>query len=366
MKKKVLFLVNHDVVIYNFRKEIVSNLIEQGYEVIISSPYGKRIEKLIDMGCTYEEVQIDRHGTNPLEDFKLILYYRKLMKKIEPNVILTFTIKPNIYGAMVAKWLGIPCVSNITGLGNAIENRGMMQKITTLLYKYSFSKIDKVFFQNQANMDFFQGKRIALNRHQLLPGSGVNLTEYQKKEYPPESPINFIFVSRIMQEKGIDEFLYASNKIVSKYDNVYFHICGFSEDGYEQYMEELPVEGKIIYHGMMEDLSDIYGIAHCIVHPSHHEGMSNVLLEASASGVAVIASKIPGCQETFDEGRTGYGFEVKNKESLISAIENFIELPYNKKREMGFAARKKMEKEFDRQIVVNEYMNTIKNIVGEI
>ena len=182
--KKVLFLVNHDVVIYNFRLELVERLLSDGYEVHISSPYGERIEDLKRLGAIFHETNMDRHGMNPINELKLLQNYKKLLKKIKPDIVLGYTIKPNIYGAMAAESVNIPFVANITGLGTAVENPGLSQKISIILYKIAFRKVQKVFFQNTENQQFFIDHKIALGKHGLLPGSGVNLRRFTVKEFP--------------------------------------------------------------------------------------------------------------------------------------------------------------------------------------
>ncbi|MHC5269459.1 glycosyltransferase family 4 protein [Enterococcus sp. LJL98] len=366
MKKKILFLVNHDIVIYNFRKEIVINLLEKGYEVIISSPNGERISYLKEMGCIHVPITIERHGTNPITDFRLILEYSKLIKNIKPDIILTFTIKPNIYGGIAAKRFHVPYIANITGLGQGIQKEGITQKLITLLYRKSFSKVNKVFFQNTENMNFFSKHNIASGRYQLLPGSGVNLEEFQIQEYPTGETIHFAYISRIMEQKGINEYLSAIKIVKEKYPLTQFHVCGFCEEEYEEQLKKLHEEGEIIYHGMITNVKEIYSFIHCLVHPSYHEGMSNVILEASASGVPTIASDIPGCREAVVNDITGYTFEVKNAEKLAERILHFIELPYDKRKRMGISAREKMKNEFDRQIVVDKYLEVIQKTLGDV
>lgn len=257
MKKKVLFLVNHDVVIYNFRLELVEKLIEEGYDVYISSPYGERIDDLIKLGCHYYEIVIDRHGMNPLKETKLLNDYCKLIKVIQPDIILGYTIKPNIYGAIAAQRKNIPFVANITGLGTAVENAGLKQKILIQLYKLAFRKVQRVFFQNEENRKFFLDNGIAIGKHALLPGSGVNLKRFPLLKYPEDDKIiRFAFISRIMKEKGIDQYLEAAKKIKEKYPNTEFHICGFCEKEYEGQLEELNNNGTVIYHGMIRNVSD--------------------------------------------------------------------------------------------------------------
>lgn len=363
MRKKVLILVNHDVVIYNFRRELVERLLSEGHEVIISSPYGERIDDLISMGCKYVEASFERHGTNPIQEIKLLNYYKKLMSSLTPDIVLTYTIKPNIYGGLAAKKYGIPYIANITGLGSAVENKGIMRQITMLLYKVVFSKVHTLYFQNKENMQFFIDSDIAVGKHKLLPGSGVNLEQFTVLEYPPESSVEFVFISRIMKEKGINQYLEAAKYITKKYPNTKFHVCGFCEEDYEGELHELQEHGILNYHGMVRDIREILKSTHCIVHPTYHEGMSNVLLESAASGRPILASDIPGCREIFDV-ESGFGFKTKDTNSLIQAIEKFLKLSYEEKKEMGIAGRRKVEKEFDRQIVVNDYLKEINIIFG--
>ncbi|MDY0277087.1 MAG: glycosyltransferase [Acholeplasma sp.] len=364
---KALILVNHDIVIYNFRKELVQRLLNEGYDVVISSPYGKRIDYLINMGSRFIDTSINRHGKNLFKDYKLYKYYRKIMKKEKPNVILTYTIKPNIYGGLAAKKLKIPYIANITGLGTAVENKGILQKITVFLYKKAFKKVNTVFFQNKENQQFFIDKKIAIGKHKLLPGSGVNLEEFKYVEYPhhrDNSVIKFVFVSRIMKEKGIDFYLNSAIKFKKIYkEKVEFHICGFSEEDYKEKLQEMMDDNIIIYHGLVDNIGDILKDMNIIVHPTYYpEGMSNVLLEASAIGRPVITTNRSGTREIVDQGVNGYIVDVKNQVQLDEAIQKFIKLSFEEKEKMGISGRKKVEKEFDRNIVVNEYSNAIRNI----
>lgn len=362
MKKKVLVLVNHDVVIYNFRKELIERLLLEGYHVVISSPYGERIDDLIAMGCEYYEATIERHGTNPFKEFKLLTYYKNLMKKVKPDVVLTYTIKPNIYGGLAAKKHNIPYIANITGLGTAVEKDSIIQKINIVLYKIAFSKIHKVFFQNTENMNFFKKNNIVVDKHELVPGSGVNLNHFRVLEYPSEDTIEFVFISRIMKKKGIDQFIAAAKYISKKYSNTRFHICGFCEENYESELTELERQGVLEYHGMVRDIRNILSKIHCTVHPTYYpEGLSNVLLESSASGRPIITTDRSGCREVVDEDNSGYIVKQKDTRDLINKIEKFINLSYKEKVQMGLMGRAKVSKEFDRSIVVNAYIKEIEN-----
>lgn len=363
-KKKVLFLVNHDVVIYNFRLEIVERLLADGYDVSISSPYGERIDDLKALGCHFYEIDVERHGMNPIHEAKMLQSYRKLLAEVKPDIVLGFTIKPNIYGAMAAAEKNIPFVANITGLGTAVENPGIAQKVSIILYKIAFRKIQRVFFQNTENQQFFIDHNIAIDKQKLIPGSGVNLDRFPVKEYPSDEIIRFAFISRIMKEKGIDQYLEAAKVIKAEYPNTEFHICGFCETEYEGKLNEYNDNGIVIYHGMIRDVSSFLENIHCVIHPTYYpEGLSNVLLEASASGRPIIATDRSGCREVIDDGINGYMIPLKNSQALIKAINKFMKLDNEKRKAMGLAGRVKVEKEFDRQIVVEAYMREIQNKV---
>lgn len=364
MKKiKVLFIVNHDIVIYNFRKEIVERMLDEGYEVSIASPYGERIDELVNMGCEYIEMNMDRHGTNFINDSRLIRNYDKIFNSVKPNVILGFTIKPNIYGAFVAKKYNIPFIANITGLGTAVENGGFLQMITVLLYKIAFNKVQTVFFQNNENRQFFVDKKIALGKHKLLPGSGVNLTYFKLLNYPGADTIKFVFISRIMKQKGIDQYLEAAEQVKKQFPNTEFHVCGFCEEEYEDKLKDLANRGIIVYHGMVRDIRKILVDMHCTVHPTFYpEGLSNVLLESAASGRPIITTDRSGTREVVEDGVTGYLIKQKDTSDLIEKITKFITLPYTEKIEFGMNGRKKVEEEYNREIIVNAYLNEIKNI----
>lgn len=361
-KKKVLFLVNHEVVIYNFRLEIVERLLNDGHEVHISSAYGERIDDLVALGAKFHEIVISRHGMNPVSELNLLRDYQKLLKEVKPDIIFGFTIKPNLYGAMAARKAGIPFVANITGLGTAVENDGWKQKVFLNLYRYAFKDIQCVFFQNTENRQLFIDNKIALGKHKMLPGSGVNLDRFPVREYPSDENgvVKFAFISRIMKEKGIDYYLAAAKAIRKKYPNTEFHICGFCEAEYQGKLDEFNENGTVIYHGMIRDVAAFLEDIHCVIHPTYYpEGLSNVLLESCASGRPIITTDRSGCREVVDDGTNGYMIPCQNGGKLIEAVEKFMLLSNDERKQMGLAGRAKVEKEFNRQIVVNKYMDEV-------
>lgn len=360
--KRILILANTDIVIYNFRYELIKKLIHSGYEVYISATILFWEKELTDIGCILINTAIDRRSTNPIQDIKLLFQYMKLMRKIKPDILLTYTVKPNIYGNLANYIYNIPSISSITGLGTALEKKGMLQSLLIFLYKISFKTVDCVYFQNHANKTFFDSVHIKMKKTILVPGSGVNLENFRLMPYPFSNTINFIYIGRVMKDKGIDELLVAAEYIKNKYENVLFHICGFCEDGYENIMTKYNHQ-LIEYHGMIKNVKTILETSNCVILPSYHEGMSNSLLEAAAVGRPILASNIPGCSEIVEEGKTGFLFSPQDPHSLIEAIENFLNLTDKEKESMGIAGRKKIEKEFDRATIVDSYFKEIKNLI---
>lgn len=363
-KDRVLILVNHDVVIYNFRKELVERLLNEGYEVFISSPQGERIRDLVNMGCKYVEATVERRSLNPVAEHKLLNYYKRIVAEVNPGVVLTYTVKPNIYGGLACQKLGVAYISNVTGLGSSLMKPGSLHWMISMLYKRGLRGSACVFFQNEENLRFFLRSKIFNGKYRLIPGSGVNVAENSYKEYPNHSErVNFLYLGRVMREKGIEEFIGSAEKVKRLYPSVEFNVAGWvEEEEYEEKLTRLTNEGTINYHGWHKDVSGFLSSAHAVVSPSYHEGMSNVLLESASTGRPVIASNIPGCRETFEDGVSGLAFEPRNVKDLTEKLIKFIELPYEKKKAMGIAGRRKVEKEFDRNIVIDAYMEEINKI----
>src|SRR5690625_4246303 len=357
---KVLVLANFGMGLYNFRKELLQELIDRGYEVYISISNDEYVPKLVKLGCKFIDTPVSRRGTNPITDFKLFRKYRKIIKKINPDVVLTYTIKPNIYGGLASKLLKTPYIANITGLGTAVENGGLLQKTTLFLYKAALKRAKCVFFQNKENKDFLVNKKVVKGNNRVLPGSGVNLKKYTLMDYPDDDIIKFLFISRVMKEKGIDQYLEAAEHIKKIHPNTEFHVVGFCEEAYEGKLKDFNDRGIIKYHAQQNNVRSFYQITHCTVHPTYYpEGMSNVLLESAASGRPIITTNRSGCREIVEDGVNGYLVEQKNSEDLVCKIQLFLSISHKEKEWMGLFGRLKVEKEFDRKIVVQNYLNEI-------
>lgn len=360
MKKRVLLIANEYTTIVNFRMELVNALIKAGHTVSVALPLHERVAEIRALGCEVYSLPIDRKSRNPFKDFIILRHICKILKTFKPDMVFTFTIKPNVYGGMACALNHIPYVSTITGLGSSIQNGGMMQKLSLFLYKLGLRNAQKVFFQNEENRDILCRNKIYMGAYEMIPGSGVNLDRFHLMEYPEGNEINFIFVARVMKEKGIEEFFEAVKYIKIKYPQCNFHICGPYEGAYETQLKDLEQKGIVVYHGMVNDMLKIYKFAHCIIHPSYHEGMANVLLESAACGKAIICSNINGCKEAVVDGVNGFLVDVKSAESLKWKIEQFVLLSYDEKKTMGLVGRKKMEREFDRNFVIKKYLNELR------
>jgi galacturonosyltransferase len=357
---KVLILANNDVGLYKFRKELLEELLKE-HEVYVCVPNGNFIKEMVDMGCTYIETEFSRHGTNPISELKILSKYKRILKEVKPNIVFTYTIKPNVYGGMACASFGIPYVANITGLGTAVENDGIMQKITLTLYKRGLKNAQKVFFQNTENRDFMLNHNVIKGAYDMLPGSGVNINNNPYEPYPCNEDIKFLFVGRIMRDKGITEFLNAAEYIKREYPSTHFMIVGsYEEQAYKKRLEKLQNSGIVEYYGEQKDVHYFMKKCNAVVHPSYHEGLSNVLLEAASSGRPILASNIPGCRETFEEGITGLGYEPKSSESLISAIEEFLKISVDERANMGIKGRKMIENRFSRDLVIEKYLKELK------
>ncbi|HFJ9299290.1 TPA: glycosyltransferase family 4 protein [Bacillus paranthracis] len=361
--KRVLILANNDVGLYKFRKELIQELVKK-YEVYVSLPDGGFIPQLKEIGCKFIDTSISRRGTNPITDFKLLMNYKRIIKEVKPDVVLTYTIKPNIYGGLACKMSGVPYIANITGLGTAVENGGLLQKITLFLYRSALKKARCVFFQNKENQEFFIKEKIIKGDNRLIPGSGVNLDYYMVLDYPSDEVVNFLFIARVMKEKGIENYLDAAEYIKKKYPKTAFHILGFCEQDYENKLREMQDRGIIQYHGMQSDVREFHKFSHCTIHPTYYpEGMSNVLLETAACGRPIITTNRSGCREIIDNGLNGYIVEQQNSKDLIEKIESFLNLNYEDKEKMGISGRVKVEKEFSREIIVDSYVEKIEEIL---
>lgn len=371
MKPRILIIVNDETTIYNFRREILKAFYDQGYDVTLCIPKGNHTKEIKECGCKVVNIEVNRHGKNPLQDIKILKTCIQMIDKYKPNLVLTYTVKPNIYGSIACQIKKVPYINNVTGLGSVLQKKSALARLLLGLQRIAYRKSSCVFFQNESNYKTLLAKKVISEKThvEILPGSGVNLDLHS---YIPmradDGTIRFVIVSRIRADKGYDEFFNAAEVIKEKNQGTEFHVIGwYEEETYRKRIENLIDKKVIIYHGQLvqDEVHRIVAECDCSVLVSYHEGMANVLLEAAATGRPVIASRVPGCQETFEEGLTGYGCEVKSVESLVEAMEKMINTPYDIRVQMGINGRKKMEKEFDRRFVAERYINRIEDTIGK-
>lgn len=351
---KILILVNDSGGLYNFRRELIGELLKSN-EIVISVPNGNFIDVLSDMGAKVINTPVDRRGINPIKDVRLVYHYRKIVKSESPDLVITYTIKPNIYGGIVCRISKIPCAINITGLGTAFQKSGILRTIVVGLYKIALNKAKVVFFENSENRNLFIDEAIVNeNKTCLLMGAGVNLNRFQVADYPRGDTVKFLFMGRVMKEKGMNELLLAMKKLVDEKRPVELSVLGFLEENYSEEIKKYESEGWLHYYGVQKDVRPYIAQSHCFVLPSWHEGMANTNLECAASGRPVITSNIHGCMEAVEDGISGYLCEKQNAEDLYRVMKEFIGLSYEERKAMGLAGRKHMEEVFDKKKVVQD------------
>lgn len=363
----ILFLSNSFGALANFRYEFILRLRTENQKVFLCFPFGENTEKLDGTGCQYINIPMTRAGTNPFQELKLINAYRKIIHTVSPDIIFSYTIKPNIYGGLAAQTEHVHIVQSVTGLGTALENRGPLRTITTFLYQKACKNSQRVFCQNDEIMKYFQRHNIGTKHLARIAGSGVNLDHFKYLTYPNRDTIDFLFVARIRKEKGINQYLEAAKQIKQRYPKTVFHVVGFcDDDAYLPVLTKMQDEGIILYHGAQKDMLEFQQINCCTIHPTFYpEGMSNVLLESAACGRPIITTNRSGCREAIEDGVTGFICKQQDTQNLVSKIEKFLNLSWEQRKAMGLAGRAKMEREFDRRLVVQAYWEEIQRVLGD-
>ena len=356
---KILILANFDVGLYQFRRELIEALLKEN-KVLLSLPDGNLVRPLEAMGCRFFDTPMDRRGINPVTDLKLFGRYWKLLRQEKPDLVITYTIKPNIYGGLACRLLGIPYAVNITGLGTAFQKDGPLKKLVTFLYRTALKKAKVVFCENAGNRQVFLDEGIvAEDKTCLLSGAGVNLEHYAAAPYPEEGMTRFLFVGRVMKEKGIEELFAAMERLRAEGADCCLDVLGGYEENYAETIRCYEAKGWLHYYGYVTDVRPYIEKAHCFVLPSYHEGMANTNLECAAMGRPVITSNIPGCKEAVLDGVSGLLCEPKDTDSLYEAMKQFLSLTADSRSQMGKAGRKHMEEVFDKKKVVEETMKAL-------
>lgn len=353
---KILIIANNAGGLYDFRGDLIKKLVSLGHTVTASVPATENVEELVSIGCKVIDTPVDRRGMNPIKDLDLVTKYNKILNQIKPDIVLTYTIKPNVYGGFLCRLKNISYAVNITGLGSTFQNEGLLKKLVTAMYKVSAKKAKVVFFENIENLETFVKLGIAKHEQtQLLNGAGVNLEKFKFEEYPIENgTTRFLFMGRVMAEKGVNELFNAMDRLYNDGYKVNLDLLGNYEEDYKTIIDKYEKKGWLKYHGYQEDVKPFIKNSHCFVLPSWHEGMANTNLESGAMGRPVITSNIHGCLEAVVNGKTGFLVEPKNADSLYEKFKEFIELPYDKKCEMGRESHNHIAKNFDKKDVVEK------------
>lgn len=359
MINKILIITNNDKGLFRFRSELIEELLINKFEVIIVSPDEGYLQVFKDRGCKTYSIYINRRSMNPIYDFKTFIDIFRIIKKKSPDIVLTYTVKPNIYSGIICRLLNCRYICNITGLGSIFQKKGINLKLIYFLYKLSIKHANWVFIQNEEIYKVLKQNQLISNQVSIIPGSGVSFEQFHFTPISEYKNYHFLFAGRIMREKGVIELLEAANVIVNKYKNVYFNLVGMTDEkiDIQNYTND-----HIIYHGSIENIIPYYIKTTCLIHPSYHEGMSNVILEACAVGRPCLVSDIPGCREIIENGYNGFTFEPKSSDAIVEAIDKFLLLSIEEIKEMGLNSRKIVEQKFDRKIVINEYLNKIKEM----
>lgn len=306
-----------------------------------------------------------RRSKNVINDVALLKRYLGIIKKYKPGLIITYTIKPNLYGAIAARVTGTPYIMNITGLGTELENKGFTNTALITSLKPLMQKSNCVFFQNVHHLNMFCEKGIVKSENaRLVAGSGVNLQEHRVLDYEEHGDfIHFLYVGRIMQAKGISELIEATKLARLKNPNIRVSALGFCEREYKETFERLNEDEAVTKLDYTDDVDSVVALCDAVINPSYHEGLSNALLEGAACGRPLLASDVTGCVETLDDGETGYVFHVRDAGDLAEKMLKFAALSSDERRKMGLKGRAKVEKQYDRKTVVDAYMQEIYKVL---
>lgn len=363
----VLMTVNTAWNILNFRKPILDQLIKQGHRVTILAPTDESVPQLQALGCHFIDLQMDAKGLNPLNSLYLMRRMEKIFAKTKPDVILSYTIKNNVFGAMAARKSSIPFIPNVSGLGTAFLSGGFVKNVAEWLYRYAFKKLPTVFFQNGDDRDLFISRGLIVPKQaKLLPGSGIDLKCFEAKSMPDRSEhISFLMIARILRDKGVIEYVEAARLLRTRGYKARFRLLGALGSQNRTAIKPETVkawveEGIIEYIGHVSDVRPQIEAADCVVLPSYREGAPRTLIEGAAMARPLIATNVPGCRDIIEDKRTGFLCAPRDASSLVSAFENFLALSPTERESMGKAGRKRMEQYYDQAYVVSAYEKAIR------
>jgi glycosyltransferase involved in cell wall biosynthesis len=366
--KNITLIYNTTVYVYKFRINLIREIEKLGYKVIVLSPNDEYVSKLKELGIEHHHINMSQYGMNPIKELKTMYELYKIFKIYKPAYSLHYTIKPNIFGSLVASFLGITVINNIAGAGKAFSNDGLFQKFIQFLYKVGLRKSQRVFFQNFDDMNLFlENNVVKKEKAYRIPGSGVDLSKYDFIPLKQNDETSFLFIGRLLKEKGIEYFLEAATMVLENNTKAKFYIVGELEQNNNDYIDENLLDKylrneNIHYYGAVspDEMPKIIGDATCVVLPSYYrEGVPRSLLESASMGKPIITTENVGCREVVDEGKNGYKCEVKNSQCLAEKMIQFMNLPFEEKVKMSKYSRNKMENEFDERIVLDAYLKEL-------
>ncbi|MBY8279675.1 glycosyltransferase family 4 protein [Vibrio fluvialis] len=359
--------------LYNFRRNTILSLLNEGFQVIAIAPKDEYSKKLEDLGASYFHVGIDQGGTNPINDINTFVNFLTIYSRVKPSIVLNFTPKNNIYSTLAAKLCKAKVINNIAGLGLVFINESLTAKLARLLYKVSQRKADKIFFQNEDDRRLFLENKLAdFSITDRLPGSGVDLSRFTLQPANDDGVVRFLLVARMLYDKGIGHYVDAARTLRAKYgESVEFQLLGFVGVNNPSAVTEFEMqawvdEGIVHYLGVSDCVEQNIAQVDCMVLPSfYREGVPKSLLEAGAMGKPIVTTDNVGCRETVDDGVNGYLCELRSTDSLIEKLELMIQMTHEQRLEMGRQSRLKIEREFDEQIVINKYLDAVKECLAE-
>ena len=352
-RKKILLITNHSYMLYRFRLDLIKKLMEE-HEVVLSMPFVGHEDDFQAMGLKCINTELDRRGINPIKDYALYRNYRRQLKEEAPDLVITYSIKPNIYAGYLAGRMNIPYVAMVQGLGTAFK-KPMLASLVTVMYRTALRRAYRVLFENGDNARLFAEKNIVDPRKEvILNGAGINLTYFDYKKYPDNDIFRFLYVGRFMNEKGCGELFEAVRRLHSEKVPFVLDLAGFYEDDFKEQVESLKTLGIVNDHGFVTDPRPIYELSDCVVMPSWHEGMSNVLLEAAALGRPIITTDIPGCREAVVNGVSGLLCRVQDTDSLYEAMKKMLSIPREQREAMGREGREHMRTFFRKEDIVEQ------------
>ena len=358
---RIAISINRSWNIYNFRSGLVKALIADGHEVVAIAPKDEYSKLLMKMGCRFFPLEVQNTGSNPIKDLFLYFEYLKIYKKIQPDIVLQYTIKPNIYGTLAAKRLSLPVINNVSGLGTVFLNNGFVSLIAKLLYKVAFRRTDLVFFQNEDDKnEFLNHIKIPNLNTDLLPGSGIDLKKFQPQPQLNGKKFTFLMISRIIKDKGIYEFVNAAKLAQKNNLEAKFQLLGEPDINHRRGIQKKEIsqwidEGIIEYLGVTDRVSEVIKEADCVVLPSYREGTPKTLLEGAAMGKPLIATNVAGCRQVVLEGENGFLCNVKDEKSLFEAVNKMYNSGKDDLERMGKKGRQFMEEKYNENLVIEKY-----------